>query len=72
MTTLILLGDWVNKSEEPDKASLMWLGTNQKGFSHDSNNKNQLRIHFQKIFGKELSKETIESLITCKFSSIED
>ena len=72
ITKFILLSDWVNKFEKPDKLSLMWLGSNQKGVSYDSKNKCQLQIHFQKRFGKELSNDSIESLITCKFSSIED
>ena len=50
----------------------MWLGSNQKGVFHDSKNKDQLQTHFQKLFGKELSKDNTESLITCEFSSIED
>ena len=72
MITLILLGNWVNKSEEPDKISLMLLGSNQKGVSYDSKTKYQLRIHFRQLFDKELSKDNIESLTTCNFSSIED
>ena len=29
MMALILLGDWVNESEDPDKVSLTWIGLNQ-------------------------------------------
>ena len=71
MMAFILLGDWVNESEEPDKVSLMRLGSNQTGVNHNTKNKDQLRMHFQQMLGKELSKENIETLITCKFSSID-
>ena len=71
MMTFILLGDWVSESEEPDKVSFMWLGRNQRGMSHDSKNNEQLRTHYQQLFGKELSKDNIESLISCNFSAIE-
>ena len=71
MMALTLLGDQVNKYEDHDKTSLMWIDSNQKGISCISNNKNQLRIHYQQLFGKELSKDSIESIMSCYFQAIE-
>ena len=72
MVSFLLTGDWiVRHSDNPDKLSFMFLGPNQSGKLYTSKNKDQLRVHFQQLFSKELSKENIEALISCSFLAIE-
>ena len=71
IATLALLGDQASESEEAGKTPFMRLGSNQRGGSHSPKSKEQLRARCQKVLGKELSKDNMESLISCDFSAIE-
>ena len=72
-TSFLLTGNWVVRdSENPDKVSFFFLGPNKSGKSYSSSNKEQLKTHFQQIFGSQLSMSSIETLIAGNYSKMDN
>ena len=49
----------------------MLLGPNDEGIKCVSKNKEQARIQFQQVYGNQLSRDAVTSVIDCNFSAIE-
>ena len=69
--TFVTLCNWVAcNSNELDKISFLFLGSNNNGRKFNTKSKNSMRIHYQQVYGGSLSKESIDHIISSSFSAI--
>ena len=71
MMNFMFLEYWVSKYEELGNTPRAHIGSNEKVIVRSSKSEDHLRICYQQIFERDLSKEITEVLAACNFLVIE-